>query len=461
VATAVGKEVPAGVWQQHLRVGLSLSLVTFGQLATSFGIQWYTVTQLGAGAETDALYAGATLPQIVMVVLIEPLGFVLTPMLSVMGEPERRRAGWWLFWLLTFISFLIALLLFLLVPVTMPLLAPGFSASTAQLTQGLARIQLAAAVGAICTMMLSSLYHAEHKFLWPAIVTLIWSLLGWVILIAGLQYGGVTLAAWVQVLCYVGPVLFLVPAIGWLPPTGHCNLSAILVDLWRQVKPLMASTAFYRTGFVVDRFLASLLVPGSVVILELAWRVQLAIVRVLNQGITTPIVPVLASLSSQGSWPAFKTRYRDRLKWVGLLSAGAVMGLVTVAFAVPHFFQGGGGHPMIGAFRSQDLHDLLLALVAGSGVLLFGSVNHLLMSAFYAQGETRAPTRIQMLSYSFGIILKVCGFFFGGLYGIMAAMSVYYAAEGLALGVALNRRLSLRAEAQPSLGLSPAGLLPP
>jgi putative peptidoglycan lipid II flippase len=381
-------------------------------------------------------------------------------MWSVMPEVERRTAGWWVFWLLTFLSILIALLLLLVAPVTMPVLAPGFSASTAQLTLALARIQSAAAIGAICTMMLSSLYHAEHQFIWPAVATLIWSLLGWFVLVAGLQYGGVTLAAWVQVLCHIGPVLFLAPAIGWLPPAGLCNLSAILANLWRQVKPLMVSTAFYRTGFVVDRLLASLLAPGSVVILELAWRINLAIIRVLNQGITTPVLPTLAALSSQGQWLAFKTRYRERLRWIARMSLGIVFGLGIVTLVALVMYQ--EHREGLGTLRPEDLSRLLTALLAGSGVLLCGSANHLLMSAFYAQGDTRTPTKIQMLSYMLGTGLKVGGFVLGGLYGIMAAMSIHYAVEGLALGVALDRRLSLRlrTEVQPSLELSPAGVPP-
>jgi hypothetical protein len=60
-----------------------------------------------------------------------------------------------------------------------------------------------------------------------------------------------------------------------------------------------------------------------------------------------------------------------------------------------------------------------------------------------------------MLVYSIGIVLKSGGFFFGGLLGILAAISLYYALEAVLLGTALNRRLRLRlrVETRPSLGL--------
>lgn len=458
----IENDTPPAVRDRSLRLGLTLSAITIAQIASAFGIQWYTVAQLGAGAETDALYAGATLPQIVMVVMVEPLGFVLTPMLAVRKEAERQAAGCLLFWSVCVVSTFLAWLLFLVTPVAAPLLAPGFSEATAHLTVELTRIQAAGVVGVACMVVLSSLYYAGNNFIRPAASVLIWSLVGWAVLVVGLPDGRVTLAAWVQVLCFTGPVLFLLPSIARWPPHGRPRFGGIIGEAWHQLRPLMMSAAYYRTGFIVDRLLTSFLAPGSVVILELVWRIHTALVRILNQGITTPILPLLATLSNQESWPVFKQRYWERLIWIGLLSVGAVMGLVAMVFVVPHIYQGGGENPMLDALRSEDLGRLALALVLGSGVLLFGSINHLLMNAFYAQGDTRTPTRIQMLVYFLGTVLKCCGFFFGGLFGILAAISLYYMLEGILLGAALDRRLRLRLvpETQPSLGLSPAGLPP-
>ncbi|HET6675506.1 MAG TPA: lipid II flippase MurJ [Nitrospiraceae bacterium] len=441
---------------------MALSAITFGQLASSFGIQWYTVTQLGAGAETDGLYAALTLPQIVMVILVDPLGFVLTPLLSIKNERERRIVGAQIVWLIAGCSLLITLLAVIVAPLTVPLLAPGFSESTVQLTVDLARIQATAIVGAACTMALSSLYHAGQNFLWPAASMLICSLVGWVILIVGIRSGGVTLAAWVQVITFVGPLFFLASPVAWWPWGEHGCLRGFLSEVWRQSKPLMVSASYCRTGFMVDRLLTSLLAPGSIVILELASRVHFAIVRILNQGVTTPIVPVLASLSNHGNWPVFRARYWDRLIWIVLVSFGMVLGLATVAILGPYFYHAGGEHSMMGTLRWEDLNKLTVALVIGSGVLMFGSINHLAMSAFYAQGDTRTPMRIQVLAHSLGIILKACGFFLGGLYGIMAAMSVAYGIEAAVLSVALNRRLSLRlrVDQQAPLELSTAGAPP-
>ena len=77
-----------------LGLGMGLSLLTAAQLLSSFGIQWYTVAHLGAGPDTDALYAGTTLLQLLSVVVMDPLSFVLVPLLSARPEDERRRLAW-------------------------------------------------------------------------------------------------------------------------------------------------------------------------------------------------------------------------------------------------------------------------------------------------------------------------------------------------------------------------------
>lgn len=443
-------------WRPNLRLGLALSVVTISQLASSFGIQWYTVVQLGAGAETDALYAGATLPQIVMVIMIQPFGFVLTPMLSVRDESQRRAAGWWLFWFVAVLCAFIALILVLLAPLAVPWTVPGFSSSTVQLSVELTRIQTVGVVGAGCEVVLSSLYRAGHRFIWPALSVLLSSLVGWAVLILGIQSGGVTLAAWVQVLTYAGPILFLIPSIGRYPSGDRAGIGGILRELWCQTRPLMASAAFCRTGFVVDRFLTSLLAPGSVVVLELVLRIQTAMVRIFNEGVTTPLVPLLSTLSDRRSWQAFQKQYRDRFLYLSLISLVAVVALVTGALLAYDLYQTEDETVIVGTLRPQDLKQFVIILVGSMGVLMFGSINHLFMSAFFAQGDTKTPTKIQVLTTSIGIVLKGLGFLFAGLLGITVAISVSYLFEGVLLGVLLHRRVTdrLRSQLQPPLEVS-------
>src|SRR6266581_1162734 len=56
-----------------LRTSLQLSSMVAVQIACNVASQWYVVSLLGAAAQTDALYAGATLPQILISVGVDTL----------------------------------------------------------------------------------------------------------------------------------------------------------------------------------------------------------------------------------------------------------------------------------------------------------------------------------------------------------------------------------------------------
>jgi peptidoglycan biosynthesis protein MviN/MurJ (putative lipid II flippase) len=145
-----------------------------------------------------------------------------------------------------------------------------------------------------------------------------------------------------------------------------------------------------------------------------------------------------------------------------LVSLPAVGGLVAAVLLTRGYYDDAGGGLILGAISAPDANKLVLALIGSSGVLLCGSINHLLMSAFYAQGDTRTPTKIQMLSYSVGIVMKCCGFVLGGLFGIVLAMSLYYALEGFLLGAVLHRRMAVRlhSEIAPVLEFSAVNVPP-
>ncbi|MEJ7619098.1 MAG: hypothetical protein WKF30_19475 [Pyrinomonadaceae bacterium] len=58
-------------------------------------IQWYVVTRLGVGLETDALFAGMAIPQLILSVASSSLTHVLVPLLATTeNETAFRRSGW-------------------------------------------------------------------------------------------------------------------------------------------------------------------------------------------------------------------------------------------------------------------------------------------------------------------------------------------------------------------------------
>ena len=70
--------------KQTLQLG-TLSALNIG---ITFLFQWYVLTRLGPGMQTDALFAGMTVPQLVLAVISGSLMHVLVPVLA--GEDLDR-----------------------------------------------------------------------------------------------------------------------------------------------------------------------------------------------------------------------------------------------------------------------------------------------------------------------------------------------------------------------------------
>lgn len=427
-----------------VRLGILLSLLTAAQLISSFGIQWYTVARLGAGTDTDALYAGATLLQLFSAVVLEPLAFVLVPLLSARPERERRLLAWPLFVRIGSLFACVTLVLYGGAPYLVSAMVPGFSDVTRDLTVDLTRIQLTGLVGVACFTVLSALYHARNQFLWTVGALLLCSVIGWGALVMGLSQVGVRLAAWVQVFVCGVPALLLLKVLGGWSHDSSPAGSKFFRELWTRMRPLLLSAAFIRTGFVADRFLTSFLAPGSLVILELTWRALGAVVRVFNQGLVTPTVPTLAKLAEARAWGEFTRLCRARLIWMAGISTLAFAVFLSVAFLGQAIGSWVGRQPGEGGLTADTIVALRMTVLACAGVLLCGGINHVLVNAFYAEGEMSIPAKVEAVASTAGLVLKGLGFLMGGLIGIAVAISLQYVLTSLLLGSIFYRRMTTR-----------------
>ena len=97
-------------------------------------LQWYVITQLGVGIETDALFAGMALPQLILSVVSSSLTHVLVPLLATENELTFRQNAWGFFLGVSGLFTLLALALYVTAGYWVPWLVPGFSQPARLLT---------------------------------------------------------------------------------------------------------------------------------------------------------------------------------------------------------------------------------------------------------------------------------------------------------------------------------------
>lgn len=416
-----------------LRLGAYLAGLAAANIAISFLSNWYLVTVLGPGRSTDALFAAMIAPQLMMAVVATALTNVLVPMLAVQEGPLFSAASWTLVQAVLLVCGLLAGLLAVSAPVWTPLTVPGFGVEARDLTIRLTVIQLAGAVLTTVSAVQRAAYNARHRFLWPECSSLLAAAAGFGFLVWGLPVYNVAAAAWATVVRGGFLVVLLLRGMGkYQPPVWG---AADLRETWRRVRPLLMGSLYFKSDFVVDRFIASLAPAGALSLYSLAQQAYSSAQLILGKSVASPVVPSLARAAAANDWPQFRRINRRALLALLLLALLVYAGVLLLGLPLLELTFGRG------KFTPAQIHQLWWLLIALVGVWVGGVVGQIIATSFYAQGDTRTPMTIGAVAFTLAIPLKLGGFYVFGLPGLAAAASLYYLGSAGTQWLVLERRL--------------------
>jgi putative peptidoglycan lipid II flippase len=413
---------------------LKLVALSTGNLGLSFLFQWYVLTQVGPGVATDALFAGMAVPQVILAIVANSLTHVLVPLLAGEDEAIMRRDAWAFLWLTGAVFGGLALLLIALAPVWMGMLLPGFSADAQGLALTLTQIQLVGMVFAAISGVQTALHHALGRFVWPELSQVLIGAGIFVGLVVTLPRFGVFAAVWLATLRLVLQTLVLLPAMG--RPRRLTLVNPTISSAWKRMQPLILGTAYYKTDPLIDRFLLSYAAPGSMSLYYLAQQLYGAVAQILSKAVVAPLVPVLGSTFKQGDVVAFREAWRSRLAALIVVCLIAVAGLALVGMPLLRLLIGHG------SVTDDNVATLWWILVWLVGMFVGSVVGQTAATIFYAQGNTRTPTRISVWTYTGYIPAKIAAFIYGGVAGLAVITSVHYMLNALLMLRSLRRRNS-------------------
>jgi putative peptidoglycan lipid II flippase len=401
-----------------MRQTLHLGAFSAVNIGLAFLFQWYVFTQLGPGIETDALFAGMTMPQLVLAVISGSLMHVLVPLLAGEDENQLRHDAWGFLVLVGGLFSVFAIILYITASWWVPITLPGFSDEGLALTVTLTRIQLVGMVFAAINGVQWAAYHARQQFIWAEFVPLLSSVLGLVLLVIALPRYGVVAAAWISTLRMALQTLFLAPGMG--KPLRADLKSIAIQQAWQRIKPLLLGTAYYKTDPLIDRFLLSSANSGSLSLYYLAQQIYSAVSQVLNKAIATPLVPLLSRYNKEGRKDEFRRVYYRKLWQIALISFSGLLVFGLCGQSVLHLLVGHGN------VSSDNVKELWWIMFCLAGIFVGGGVAQISSSAFYALGDTTTPTRIGIYSYTFYIPAKFAMFYFFGVAGLALMTSAFF-----------------------------------
>lgn len=372
--------------------------------------QFLITNQFGTGPEIDAFYAAQRLPEILFTLAAGgALASAFVPTFTeILSRPDSAGAWRLASNTLTLVSLVLAVtsgIAALGAPWVMDLIAPGFDRTPDQMALAVELLQillLSPTLFGISGLMMGIL-NAHGRFLASALAPTFY----WLGMIGGLVFltptWGIHGLAWGAVL---GAGLHLgiqLPAFVQLRPA--LSLRAEIRDpLVRQVVGLMGprlvGVGAVQLNNLVSTSLASVLVPGSITALALAWQIFTMPQVVLAQALGIAILPTFSAQAASGDFGGMRRSLHEALRLLLVLALPATTGLMALGGLVVQLFE-------TGRFDAASTALVTGALVAYALGLVSHSVLELVVRGFYALKDTWTPVWVGALAMALNILLSL------------------------------------------------------
>ena len=297
-----------------------------------------------------------------------------------------------------------AVLAALLAPWLVSGIAPGFTPEERALTVQLMRTMLVSPVVFGVSGVVMGILNSYQHFLLPALAPAVYNLciIGGAALLAP-RMGVFGLAAGVV----AGSFMHLAIQIPQLVRQGASYRPVIdlahpgVREVGRLMLPRVLGLATVQVNFVVNTFLASRLLEGSLAALNYAWLLMLLPQGIFAMGIATAVFPTFSDLAARGRREELRSTLSGTLRLILFLSIPSAVALIVLREPLVRLLlERGRFDPSSTQAVAWALQFYALGLVAHSAL-------EILTRGFYSMHDTRTPVAIGVGAMILNIILSL------------------------------------------------------
>jgi putative peptidoglycan lipid II flippase len=283
-------------------------------------------------------------------------------------------------------------------PFIVRLLAPGFAGPILDLTVHLVRILFPGIGLLVLSAWCLAILNSHHRFFLSYAAPVCWNAALIVVLVRWRHDGLDALAVKLAWAAVVGSALQLgvqIPTV-WSLVTGHGvvvgrGIATAVKQVLTSTVPVIFTRGVVQVSSTIDSIIASLLPLGAITALANATQLYQLPVALFGMAVSSAALPSMSTEAASNQGEAMRARLiagQDTIAVLVVPSMVAFLALgdVIVALLLEH-----------GKF-THDNTRYVWGVLAGSAVgLLATTVSRLYVSAFYAMGDTRTPTRFAVI----------------------------------------------------------------
>lgn len=418
-----------------LKSTLQITVFSVLGILVSFVTQIVVASKFGAMMERDAYFAAVVVPTYIKAVLLGSLTLTFVPIFIEYETKKNKEEAWKVASIFINFTFLvlfgISLLGFIYAEQLISVTAPGFKGEELSLTAALLRIILPSIIFSGLTNLLSSIYYTEHRFLRPAIVQVVNTVLMLLSVILLTRYWGIKSLAFGFLIGGIVGFFILVPIL--FRNNRYCFSFDFRNEGVKQVirvmAPLVFAGLFYRAGTLIQRMIASTLPTGSISYLGYATRITQILGTIATAGISTTIFPVMARSWAENDLGKVREYFARGVRIIFLIAFPiATLFAVLRVPIIQAVFQRG-------AFVHQDsvaVANVMLILLIGP--FICGGLGNIVWKGFYISQRTKLAS---VLGITHTLIYIILAYFMANIFSYLglAGASTIQSLIGISMGI--------------------------
>jgi len=365
--------------------------------------------EFGTARELDAYLAAFRIPDLIFQLIAGgALGSAFIPTFTTYLARSREEEAWRLassiMNLVLAVLSACAVLAAVLAPWLVRAMTPGFSAEEQALTVQLMRVMLVSPIVFGLSGVVMGILNSYQHFLVPALAPAVYNLciIGGAALLAP-RIGVFGLAAGVV----VGAFMHLGLQLPQLVRLGASYRPTIdfshpgVREVGHLMLPRVLGLATVQVNFLVNTFLASRLMAGSLAALNYAWLLMLLPQGIFAMGIATAAFPTFSDLAAKGRREELRSTLSETLRLVLFLSIPSAVALLILREPLVRLLlERGRFDPSSTQAVAWALQFYALGLVAHSAL-------EILTRGFYSLHDTRTPVAIGVGAMVLNIIFSL------------------------------------------------------